>query len=47
MNNIYSSLDIRYTNICVFLLTTAHINHIREIAGVDNVGLGAGYDGIN
>lgn len=26
---------------------TAHINHIREIAGVDNVGLGAGYDGIN
>ncbi|CAH1368402.1 dipeptidase 1-like [Tenebrio molitor] len=25
----------------------AHINHIREVAGVDNVGLGAGYDGIN
>lgn len=25
----------------------AHINHIREVAGVDNVGIGAGYDGIN
>lgn len=25
----------------------AHINHIRGIAGVDSVGLGAGYDGIN
>ncbi|XP_017780973.1 PREDICTED: dipeptidase 1-like [Nicrophorus vespilloides] len=25
----------------------AHINHIRDVAGVDNVGLGAGYDGIN
>jgi len=26
---------------------TAHINHVRCIAGVDSVGLGAGYDGIN
>ncbi|GLV32282.1 uncharacterized protein CBL_11761 [Carabus blaptoides fortunei] len=25
----------------------AHINHIRNIAGVDHVGIGAGYDGIN
>ncbi|XP_067000166.1 dipeptidase 1 [Anabrus simplex] len=25
----------------------AHINHIRTVAGVDHVGLGAGYDGIN
>ncbi|GFG33145.1 hypothetical protein Cfor_12320 [Coptotermes formosanus] len=25
----------------------AHINHVRRIAGVDSVGLGAGYDGIN
>ncbi|CAK1549891.1 unnamed protein product [Leptosia nina] len=25
----------------------AHINHIRDVAGVDYVGLGAGYDGIN
>ncbi|XP_071542731.1 dipeptidase 1-like [Panulirus ornatus] len=25
----------------------AHINHIRTMAGVDHVGLGAGYDGIN
>ncbi|CAL4195964.1 unnamed protein product, partial [Meganyctiphanes norvegica] len=24
-----------------------HINYIREIAGVDHVGIGAGYDGIN
>nr|CAD7432315.1 unnamed protein product [Timema monikensis] len=26
---------------------SAHINHIREVAGVDHVGIGAGYDGIN
>ncbi|XP_077287377.1 dipeptidase 1-like [Arctopsyche grandis] len=25
----------------------AHINHIRDVAGIDSVGLGAGYDGIN
>lgn len=25
----------------------AHINHIRAVAGVDHVGIGAGYDGIN
>ncbi|XP_052863990.1 uncharacterized protein LOC128270619 [Anopheles cruzii] len=25
----------------------AHINHIRRVAGIDHVGLGAGYDGIN
>ncbi|XP_047004681.1 dipeptidase 1-like [Schistocerca americana] len=25
----------------------AHIQHIRSVAGVDHVGLGAGYDGIN
>ncbi|KAF5276451.1 hypothetical protein FQA39_LY06520 [Lamprigera yunnana] len=24
-----------------------HINHIRKIAGIDHVGIGAGYDGIN
>ncbi|XP_043235338.1 dipeptidase 1-like [Amphibalanus amphitrite] len=25
----------------------AHLNHIRSVAGIDHVGLGAGYDGIN
>lgn len=24
-----------------------HINHIRRVAGIDHVGIGAGYDGIN
>jgi membrane dipeptidase len=28
-------------------LVAAHINHIRDVAGVDHVGIGAGYDGIN
>jgi len=27
--------------------STEHINHIRAVAGVDHVGLGAGFDGIN
>jgi hypothetical protein len=31
----------------IYLLFAAHINHIRAIAGVNHVGLGAGYDGIN
>lgn len=25
----------------------AHINHVRDIAGVESVGIGASYDGIN
>ena len=25
----------------------AHINHVREVAGIDSVGIGASYDGIN
>ncbi|KAK7590326.1 hypothetical protein V9T40_001939 [Parthenolecanium corni] len=25
----------------------AHINHVRDVAGEDHVGLGSGYDGIN
>lgn len=25
----------------------AHLNHLRTVAGVDHIGLGAGFDGIN
>ena len=28
-------------------LVSAHINHVREVAGIDSVGIGASYDGIN
>lgn len=28
-------------------MCAAHIEHIRQIAGVDHVGIGAGFDGIN
>ena len=28
-------------------LILGHINHIRRIAGVDSVGIGASYDGIS
>lgn len=28
-------------------MVVAHINHIKRVAGIDHVGLGAGYDGIN
>ena len=31
----------------MYLFVSAHINHIRAVAGVNHVGLGAGYDGIN
>lgn len=30
-----------------FTQISAHINHIKNVAGEDHVGLGAGYDGIN
>jgi len=30
----------------LFLLNLAHINHIRNIAGIDSVGIGADFDGI-
>lgn len=30
-----------------FFAFPAHINHIKDVAGEDHVGLGAGYDGIN
>ena len=28
-------------------LISAHINHVRDLAGVESVGIGASYDGIN
>lgn len=28
-------------------LFLAHLNHIRKVAGIDHVGIGASYDGIN
>jgi hypothetical protein len=30
-----------------FLIHSAHINHIRNIAGIDSVGLGGDFDGID
>lgn len=32
--------------LCLFIIT-AHINHIKDVAGIDHVGIGAGYDGVN
>ena len=29
------------------VIISDHINHIRNVAGVDHVGIGASYDGIN
>jgi hypothetical protein len=31
----------------LFLIILAHLNYIRKVAGVDHVGIGASYDGIN
>jgi len=38
---------ISYVMVAMCLFVSAHINHIRAVAGVNHVGLGAGYDGIN
>lgn len=42
--------NIKIGNFIYFVLDlifSAHLNHIKLVAGVDYVGLGAGYDGIN
>jgi microsomal dipeptidase-like Zn-dependent dipeptidase len=31
----------------LLFIHSAHINHIRDIAGIESVGLGADYDGID
>ena len=38
---------VMYNNILFSLIFSAHINHVREVAGIDSVGIGASYDGIN
>ena len=47
---IYNRCD-RWANILglytVIGFVSAHINHVREVAGIDSVGIGASYDGIN
>lgn len=32
---------------CSFARFTAHLNHLKRVAGADHIGIGAGYDGIN
>ncbi|XP_058121277.1 uncharacterized protein LOC131288031 [Anopheles ziemanni] len=46
MVNFYNKF-LRCSENASVLDAAAHINHIRRVAGVDHVGLGAGYDGIN
>jgi microsomal dipeptidase-like Zn-dependent dipeptidase len=46
-NSIEFLYDDKVIDLRISLLVAAHINHIRAIAGVNHVGLGAGYDGIN
>lgn len=42
----YDNNVLCYNNDYYFFFL-AHINHIKNVAGEDHVGLGAGYDGIN
>lgn len=37
---------VPYTDFYLLHCYLAHINHIRNTAGVNHVGFGAGYDGI-
>lgn len=34
-------------NFLFLCFSPVHINHIRDVAGIDHVGIGAGYDGVN
>lgn len=38
---------INLWNLLININVAAHINHIKRVAGIDHVGLGAGFDGIN
>ena len=42
INFCFSSLSYNLS-----FIYSAHINHVRNIAGIDSVGLGADYDGID
>lgn len=42
-STILNSANINFAILCFI----AHINHIKNVAGIDHVGLGAGFDGIN
>lgn len=47
---LFFSTNAYYVRISSSTLTindSVHINHIRDVAGVDHVGLGAGFDGVN
>ena len=35
------------TNLNQLIFFSAHLNHIKNVAGIDHVGIGASYDGIN
>ena len=50
-SNVSSITDVigeqTYDPLTVIGFVSAHINHVREVAGIDSVGIGASYDGIN
>jgi len=43
----FFSYFITCKNVSSITDVIAHINHVREVAGIDSVGIGASYDGIN
>jgi len=43
----FFSYFITCKNVSTMSDVIAHINHVREVAGIDSVGIGASYDGIN
>ena len=43
--NVYEGTFRKHVK-CDFYLS-AHLNHIKNVAGIDHVGIGASYDGIN
>jgi len=43
----FFSYFITCSNVSSLNDVIAHINHVREVAGIDSVGIGASYDGIN
>lgn len=46
LRNPFYLILIFLLNIFAFIIS-AHINHIKDVAGIDHVGIGAGYDGVN
>ena len=47
MSSICKNIKLHTNHVKHDVYLSAHLNHIKNVAGIDHVGIGASYDGIN